>query len=92
MNCRVELSKKVRKGLALLPKHVIANLLDWVVEVEERGLEDVRKLPGYHDEPLKGSWIGYRSIRLNRSYRAIYRAKDMDVRIVSVVEVNKHEY
>ncbi len=36
------------------------------------GLSEVRKVPGYHDEPLKGQRKGQRSIRLSRSYRAIY--------------------
>lgn len=92
MNWQVELSKQVRKRLSHFPKYIIANLLDWVVEVESRGIEEVRKLPGYHDEPLKGVWMGYRSIRLSRSYRAIYKINDTELRIVNVVEVNKHEY
>ena len=35
------------------------------------GLEEVRKVPGYHDEPLKGDQAGERSIRLSRSYRCL---------------------
>lgn len=54
MNYRVELVSKVKKNLKRLPKYIVANLLDWVVEVEDKGLEEVRKLSGYHDEPLKG--------------------------------------
>jgi len=42
----------------------------WVAAVELDGVEEVRKAPGYHDEPLKGSRAGQRSIRLSRSYRA----------------------
>jgi hypothetical protein len=34
----------------------------WVDDVEERGLEEVRKIPGWHDEPLKGERKGQRSI------------------------------
>lgn len=92
MNLKIELSRKVRKELGKLPRHILANLLDWVEEVEVRGLEEVRKLPGYHDEPLKGDWLGYRSMRLSRSYRAIYRVEEAHIKVIIVVEVNKHEY
>ena len=37
------------------------------------GLEEIRKIPGYHDEPLRGDRKGQRSIRLSRLWRAIYR-------------------
>lgn len=60
--------------------------------IELQGLEEVRKVPGYHDEPLKGKRAGQRSIRLNRSYRAIYEIKEEQVEFVSVREVGKHDY
>ena len=57
------------------------------------GLEEIRKIPGYHDEPLHGERRGQRSIRLSRGYRAIYIVKsDNSIEFVSVEEVNKHEY
>lgn len=62
------------------------------VKVGSRGLEEVRKVPGYHDEPLKGQRAGQRSIRLSRAYRAIYEIKSDGVEFVLVEEVNKHEY
>ncbi|MFH1223212.1 MAG: type II toxin-antitoxin system mRNA interferase toxin, RelE/StbE family [Pseudomonadota bacterium] len=64
-------------------------LFTWAAQVEEMGIEEVRKLRGYHDEPLKGDKQGYRSIRLNRSYRAIYSVRS---EIILIEEVNKHEY
>lgn len=92
MSWKIELSRKVRKELGTLPRHILANLLDWVEEVEVRGIEEVRKLPGYHDEPLKGYWLGFRSIRLSRSYRAIYQIQEAQIKVILIVEVNKHEY
>jgi proteic killer suppression protein len=47
-------------------------VLGWVNDVESAGLSEVRKVLGYHDEPLKGNRVGQRSIRLSKSYRAIY--------------------
>jgi proteic killer suppression protein len=52
-----------------------------------------RRIPGYHDEPLKGARTGQRSVRLSRAYRAIYEIRaDDSIEFVSVEEVNKHDY
>ncbi len=67
--------------------------MTWVDAVELRSLEEIRKVPGYHDEPLSGSRKGQRSIRLNKSYRAIYVIKaEKTIEFVNIEEVNKHEY
>jgi proteic killer suppression protein len=61
--------------------------------LEKTGLNVVRKIPGYHDEPLKGNRRGQRSIRLSKAYRAIYIIdKEGNIEIVKVLEVNKHDY
>lgn len=58
-----------------------------------QGIWEVRKLPGYHDEPLKGQRLGQRSIRLNRAYRLIYEEDERgEVLVIGVMEVSKHEY
>jgi proteic killer suppression protein len=65
----------------------------WVGSVQTVGLEETRRIPGYHDEPHKGTWAGHRSIRLSRSYRAIYVVKsDGSVEFALVEAVNKHQY
>ncbi len=64
----------------------------WVAAVEHDGLEEVRKVPGYHDEALEGDRTGQRSIRLSLAYRAVYEIKEDTARFVSVEEVSKHEY
>ena len=76
-----------------LPKFIIRKLLAWIQDVEVQGLQSVRKIPGYHDEPLKGQRKGQRSIRLNQAYRAIYEIKnDGSIEFIEILEVNKHEY
>jgi proteic killer suppression protein len=90
---RVEFTKNVIKQLRTVPKYVVIKLKSWVELVEIAGLAVARKIPGYHDEPLQGSRIGQRSIRLTRSYRAFYKIQRMDSNdIVLVLEVNKHDY
>ena len=93
MICAVSLTKQARKQLLKVPEHVRQKLMGWVFVVERKGLEEVRKVPGYHDEPLKGKRAGQRSIRLSRAYRAIYQIQHSgDAELVSVEEVTKHEY
>lgn len=87
------LTDAAKKDLRKLPQHIIRNLMRWVQTVESLGLEEARKIPGYHDEPLKGDRKGQRSIRLSQAYRAIYViGVDGGVQFVSIEEVNKHDY
>jgi toxin HigB-1 len=89
----VALSRKAQKQLDKAPQQVNAKMLAWMDAVELDGLEEVRKIPGYHDEPLKGARAGQRSIRLNRSWRAVYMVdKGGDVELVLVEEVMNHDY
>jgi proteic killer suppression protein len=90
---RVEISRGAQKDLRKLPRHIVEKLQEWVDAVSQHTLEEVRKLPGYHDERLKGHRSGQRSIRLSRGYRAIYIFKKSEsVEFVSVEEVNLHDY
>lgn len=84
---------KVDRQLKKLPQFIVIKLLAWAKSVELKGLREVRKISGYHDEPLKGHRQGQRSIRLSKGYRAIY-VEEMNgtVNLVIIEEVNKHEY
>ena len=72
---RVELTRRAEKQVRRLPRRVVRKLKTWTYLVEEIGLEEVRKTPGYHDEPLVGRRRGMRSIRLSGAYRALYRLR-----------------
>lgn len=89
---QVLLSKRAVKNLEKVPAHVAAKLLAWKDGVEKLGLEEMRRRPGFHDEPLRGERLGQRSIRLSRSYRAIYRIVKERVVFVLVEEISHHEY
>jgi proteic killer suppression protein len=73
-------------------KHIVVRLQRWVEFVEHDGLMEARKIPGFHDEPLRGKRAGQRSIRLSRAYRAIYRVVDDVIEFALVKEVHKHDY
>lgn len=84
---------KVEKQLKKLPHFVVFKLLTWAKSVETKGVREIRKIPGYHDEPLKGERFGQRSIRLSKGYRAIYtEMTDGEINLIAIEEVNKHEY
>ncbi|WP_131783979.1 hypothetical protein [Legionella gresilensis] len=89
----VVLRKSVVSDLKKLPKHITAKLTAWIDAVGHDGLSQVRKIPGYHDEPLKGDRKGQRSIRLSKAYRAIYIiGQSGQMEIVEIIEVHKHDY
>lgn len=88
----VEISRNALKDLRKFPKPILDKLQSWIEAIEIEGLYEVRKLPGFHDEPLQGKRKGQRSIRLSRSYRAIYTIQKDKIEFVLVEEVNKHDY
>ncbi len=90
---RAILTRNAEKQLRKVPRHVVVKLKAWVVIVEKQGLEETRKIPGFHDEPLSGSQHGKRSIRLSKAYRAICEIhNDGRGPVASIKEVTKHEY
>jgi toxin HigB-1 len=90
---KVRLARQVLRNLEKMPMHIASRLQLWSETVSKFGLTEVRKLSGYHDEPLEGARRGQRSIRLNKAYRAIYVIEnDGSINFVEVIEVNKHEY
>lgn len=89
----VKLSAKANKDLKKIPLPITLKLIAWIEDVGSRGLSEIRKISGYHDEPLQGKRKGQRSIRLNKAYRAIYIIDSSGViSFVEIVEVNKHDY
>ena len=90
---RVDFSDQAKRDLKKVPNYIADKLFGWVNLVEKTGIEQARKIKGFHDEPLSGKRRGQRSIRLSLSYRAIYVVKaDGTSEFLSVEEVNKHEY
>ena len=76
-----------------MPDHVLRKLQKWAEQVEILGIREIRRIPGLHDEPLIGDRKGQRSIRLSKSYRAIYiEQMDGTVELVVILEVSKHRY
>lgn len=53
-----ELTKKAEKQVEQLPAYIVLKLAAWIEDVGSDGINEVRKIPGYHDEPLKGERKG----------------------------------
>ena len=90
---QVVLTATARKDLKKLPSHILRKFEFWAKQVTIEGVRKVRKISGFHDEPLRGTRKGQRSIRLSKSYRAIYRVlQNNSIELIQVEEINKHEY
>lgn len=90
---RIVLAKLAEKQFQKVPIFIQKSLKVWIKSVLEIGMNETRKISGYHDEPLKGNRAGQRSIRLSRSYRAIYEEQlDGCITLIVILEVNKHDY
>src|SRR5260363_190801 len=88
--CNVTLSPQALKDLKKVPLHIAIKLQAWIDDVGHRGLMAARKIPGYHDEPLKGKRQRQRSLkalekitgaqlRLGHLLAAIRQAEEMTV-------------
>ncbi|OGQ22151.1 MAG: addiction module toxin [Deltaproteobacteria bacterium RIFCSPLOWO2_02_FULL_44_10] len=83
--------KSVEKSLKKTPLEIRKNYLAWKRIIELEGPQGLRFIKGFHDEALKGEWQGFRSSRLNKQWRVIYKI-DKEQLIVYVVEINPHTY
>ncbi len=97
MITRVDVSKTAEKQLRRAPKRISEKFFMWMEDIEERGVEEVRKVPGWHDHPLKGKLQGRRAISLSRQWRAVYEIKrdaqgGSVVEFIEVEEVHPHAY
>ncbi len=89
----VFITKFAQKQYRRLPVQIQTAFQTWVTLIGDAGVETMRKIPGYHDEPLKGQRYGQRSSRLSRAYRVMYEEDDdRHIVVITVLEINKHEY
>lgn len=88
---QVTTTKNFEKQLQKVPDFIRKKVIFWIFLVENNGLLEVMKSPGYHDEPLKGERKGQRSVRMNKAYRLIYHVIKNQIHI-ELLEVHKHDY
>jgi addiction module RelE/StbE family toxin len=83
--------RSVAKEVRLSPKQVQKAYELWKTHVTHNGPAVLRTLSGYHDEALAGAWRGFRSSRLSKQYRVIYRV-ERDELLVVVERMTPHDY
>ena len=87
----VQEHKKVAKVFKKLPQEIKKSYVAWKRIVEVEGPEGLKLIKGFYDESLKGEWKEFRSSRLSRKWRVIYKT-DREASFVYVIEINPHIY
>jgi addiction module RelE/StbE family toxin len=83
--------KRLDKQLTKAPLEVQKRYEKWKDIVRHSGPDGLRRIRGFRDESLRGNWRGFRSSRLDRKYRVIYRTAG-DRCEVYVIELTPHDY
>lgn len=83
--------KSLLKVLRKIPVDILKHYELWKRIVELEGVQGLKLIKGYHDEALRGEWEGYRSSRLSRQWRVIYKAEKKQLEVY-VIDVNPHDY
>jgi addiction module RelE/StbE family toxin len=84
-------TKAAAKALDHAPEEIQRSYDAWLQIVRLQGPAGLRLVKGFRDEALAGGWRGFRSSRLNRIWRVIYRVASGRVTI-EVMDVNAHDY
>lgn len=93
MITEIQITKQALKDLRRTPLYIQEKFRAWLVAVNNVGVDETRRRPGWHDEPLLGDRKGQRSIRLNKQWRAIYIIKSNgQIEFIEVKEITPHEY
>ena len=79
------------KKFSKIPGEVLKRYEKWKDIVTISGPKGLRLIKGFHDEALRGQWKGYRSSRLGKQYRLIYKIEGKKL-YVKVMDINPHDY
>ena len=88
---RIREHHNLDKIIAKLPLQVVKKYELWKDIVFRHGPDKLREFPGFHDEKLKGEFIGQRSSRLNIQYRVIYSV-EKEIVSVFIIDITPHKY
>jgi proteic killer suppression protein len=79
------------RKIGRIPVEVLKRYEKWKDIVTISGPKALRLVKGFHDESLKGKWRGFRSSRLGKQYRLIYKIEDKKL-YVKVIDITPHDY
>jgi len=83
--------KTALKNIKKAPSDVTVRYEAWKRIVELQGPNGLRLIKGFHDEALKGQWKDFRSSRLGKQWRVIYKVGKGQLEVF-VFELTPHEY
>jgi addiction module RelE/StbE family toxin len=83
--------RRVARQIKSIPTDILKRYEKWKDIVNVSGPDGLRLIKGFHDESLRGEWKGFRSSRLGRQFRVIYKIERNQV-LVQVVNINAHDY
>ena len=83
--------RRVSRKLSRFPVEVLKRYEKWKDIVRISGPEGLRLIRGFHDEGLRGEWLGHRSSRLGIQHRVIYRVEAQEI-LVEVIDLTAHDY
>ena len=78
--------KGIQKILKRAPSEVVKSYEAWKRILELQGPSGLKLIKGFHDEALKGEWKGFRSSRLNKQWRVIYKV-EIDYLEIFIIEI-----
>lgn len=90
---KIQESRAALKDLDKAPAEIVLSYEVWARLIETHGIEILRSFKGYHDEKLSGNLKDYRSSRLNRKWRVIYRiVQGGSLEVIEVRRITPHDY
>jgi len=88
---RIEEHRRIDKQVASVPKEILKRYEKWKDVASISGPSGLRLIKGFHDEALSGEWQDYRSSRLGRQWRVIYRLTPEKL-VFQVASITAHDY
>ena len=83
--------KKLDGNFYKIPLEIIKRYEKWKDIVKLSGPAGLKLITGFHDEALKGKWHGWRSSRLGKKWRVIYKIEKNCFKVF-VIDINPHNY
>ncbi|MFT4607058.1 MAG: addiction module RelE/StbE family toxin [Urechidicola sp.] len=83
--------RRVARQVKSNPMDILKRYEKWKDIVNVSGPDGLLLIKRFHDETLLGEWKGFRSSRLGRQFRVIYKIERGQV-LVQVVNNNAHDY
>ena len=83
--------RRLARQVKSIPLDILKRYEKWKDIVNVTGPDGLRLIKGLHDEALKGEWKGFRSSRLGKQFRLVYKI-ERDQVFVQVININAHDY